>query len=144
MVSFSIGSSQVEGVLVTVHSYELDITGEYFDDNWVEVEVSVSTGAFSGHFKAAFLTEDFVRFHAAVQSLFETQKGEAIFSTLEDQLWLKVIGNGRGNIEVNGVAFDNAGVENELRFRFELDQTYLSETIRGLNDVITAFPIRRA
>lgn len=144
MVSFSLGLSEVEHVLVTVRNYERGVSGEYYDDNWVAVEVSVSAGAFSGQFNAAFLTKDFVQFHAALQSLYETLKGEAVFSTLEEQLSLKVVGNGRGHIEVEGVALDQAGVGNELRFRFELDQTYLLETIRGLNEVITAFPIRRA
>ena len=142
MVSFILGLSKAEHVLVTVNNYERSISGEYYDDNWVSTDISVSAGAFSGHFNAAFLTEDFVQFNVKLQSLFEVLKGEAVFSTMEEQLSLKVFGNSRGSIEVEGVALDQVGIGNKLQFRFKLDQTYLSETIKGLNEVIAAFPVR--
>lgn len=144
MASFSLGRSQSEQVVVTVYGYERAIAGEYFDDNWVTVEVSVSAGAFSGRYQAAFLTEDFVRFQSSLQPLFETLTGEAEFTTLEEQLTLKVAAVSRGNIEVNGIALDQAGIGNKLQFHFEFDQTHLAETLRDLNGIIASFPIRSA
>lgn len=144
MASFSLGRSKKEQVVVTVYGYERSVTGEYFDDNWVSVEVSVSAGAFSGRYQAAFLTEDFVRFQSSLQPLFETLTGQAEFTTLEEQLTFKVAAVSRGNIEVNGIALDQAGIGNKIQFHFEFDQTHLAETLRDLNEIIASFPIRSA
>lgn len=144
MASFSLGRSKTEQVVVTAHGYERSVTGEYFDDNWVSVEVSVSAGAFSGRYRAAFLTEDFVRFQSLLQPLFETLTGQAEFTTLEEQLTLKIAALSRGNIEVNGIALDQAGISNKLQFHLEIDQTCLAETLRGLNEIIASFPLRSA
>ena len=144
MASFSLGRSKTEQVVVTVYGYERAVTGEYFDDNWVSVEVSVSVGAFSGRYQAAFLTEDFVRFQSSLQPLVETLTGQAEFTTLEEQLTLKVAAVSRGNIEVNGIALDQAGIGNKFQFHLEFDQTHLAETLRDLNEIKASFPIRSA
>ena len=144
MASFSLGRSKTEQVVVTVYGYERSVTGEYFDDNWVSVEVSVSAGAFSGRYQAAFLTEDFVRFQSSLQPLFETLTGQAEFTTLEEQLTLKIAAVSRGNIEVNGIALDQAGIGNKFQFHLEFDQTHLAETLGDLNEIIASFPIRSA
>jgi hypothetical protein len=142
MASFSIGTSKAESVRVTVNNYERAITGEYYDDNWVAAEVSISVGAFSGHFSAAFLTPDFVQFRSTLQSLCETLKGEAVFSTLEEQLSIKLTVDDIGHLEVQGVAIDHPGMGNELKFTFDLDQTYLPKIMSDLDEIITLFPIR--
>ena len=144
MRSFSLGTSKTQQVLVTIFNYERSVSGEYFDDNWVSVEVSVSVGSFSGRFTAAFLTEDFVRFQTALQSLFDTLTGEAEFKTLEEQLTLKVTAVSRGTIEVKGIALDQPGIGNQLQFTLAFDQTHLAETLEGLNEITSSFPIRCA
>lgn len=144
MASFSLGDSERERIVVTVHGYERAVTGEYYDDNWISVEVGVSAGAFSGRFAAAFLIEDFVRFRAALQLLFDSLKGEAIFSALEKQLFLRVVGNDRGGVEVTGIAVDRPGDGNKIEFHLFLDQTYLGATLKELNDLVSSFLVRHA
>jgi hypothetical protein len=140
--SFSLGGSEHEQVVVTVHGYERSLTGEYSDDNWLSVAVEVSAGAFSGNFSAAFVTEDFVRFRLSLQQLYESLKGESEFFTLEEQLSLKLVGNGRGDIQVLGIAVDRAGDGNTLHFSLALDQTHLAATLGGLNAIVSEFPVR--
>jgi hypothetical protein len=106
MSSFSPGSSDREKVVVTVRGYERAPTGEYYDDNWFTVVVEVSAGAFSERFDAAFLTQDFVSFRDQLRGLYDSLKGEANFTTLEDQLSIRVAGNGRGGLVVAGEALD--------------------------------------
>lgn len=142
MTSFSLGNSETEKVTVSVLNYECALTGDFYDDNWLSVRVDVSTGAFSGEFDAAFLTEDFVGFREQMVALYDSLMGEAIFATLEGQLSLRVTGDGRGGITVTGEALDQPGIGNRLAFAFALDQTSLVGTLRGLNEIISLFPIR--
>ncbi len=142
MTSFSIGTSSAESVLVTVYRYERGVTGEYYDDNWVSVKVSIATGAFTGNFDAAFITHDFVKFRAELQSLLETLKGEAVFSTLEEQLFIKLEVDDVGHIAVAGTAIDQPGIGTELKFAFDLDQSYLPKIISSLDEIVTEYPIR--
>ena len=44
---------------------------------------------------------------------------------IERQLQINCIGNERGGIAVDGIVLDRVGDGNELRFRFDIDQTYL-------------------
>jgi len=91
MPGFSIGGTERERVAVEVASYERSVTGDYHDDNWLYVTVTVSVGAFDGTFPATFLTEEFLVFRNQLKTLYETLHGEAKFQTMEDQLFM--IGN---------------------------------------------------
>lgn len=142
MSAFSIGTTKSESIFVTVNGYERGVTGEYYDDNWVNVKVSIAMGAFKGNFDAAFLTHDFVQFREALQALYETLKGEAIFSTLEEQLFIKLTVDNGGHIAVEGMAIDQPGIGTELKFAFDLDQSYLPKIISDLDEIVTKYPIR--
>lgn len=142
MVAFSLGGSERERVTVEVTRYERAPTGDYHDDNWLSVTVTVSAGAFEGTFPASFLTEEFVAFHNALRTLYDTLCGEAKFETLEEQLFLRLSGNGRGQIDLKGYAVDRAGNGNRLEFEMHLDQTHLDGALRGLESIIETFPVR--
>jgi hypothetical protein len=102
-------ASRALKLLAAGQPYERAPVGEYYDDNWVRAEVFVSVGAFKGKYTAAFLTSDFVGFREELQVLHQSLSGQATFSTLEEQLSLKLSGNGRGGISLAGVAVDAPG-----------------------------------
>ena len=142
MVAFSLGGSERERVSVEVAKYARAPTGDYHDDNWLNVTVTVSVGAFNGTFPAFFLTEEFVAFRDELKKLHETLRGDARFTTLEDQLFLALSGNGRGQISLKGYALDRAGDGNRIEFQLEIDQTHLAGAMRELNAIIEKFPVR--
>lgn len=142
VVAFSIGGSERNKVTVEVINYERPASGDYHDDNWVNVGVYVAVGAFSGRFATSFLTEEFVAFRSQLRELYETLNGEATFTTIEGQLTLNLVGDGRGGITLKGEALDQPGVGNCLSFEMALDQTYLASALDGLDQVIAAFPVR--
>ncbi len=142
MSSFALISSPSEKLNITVQGYERPTSGEYFDDNWLIVNVEVCAGAFRGKFSATFLTHEFVDFREQLQELYDSLNGEAVFSTLEEQLSIHISGNGLGGIVLRGRASDQAGIGNKLEFEFNLDQTYLVPALRDLNELICLFPVR--
>jgi len=127
-----------------VHGYERAVTGDYHDDNWLTAVVEIKAGAFNGKFGATFLTAELIDFRDQLTQVYDTLKGEAVFSTLEEQLSICVTGNGRGDLEARGAALDQPGIGNKLEFHFSSDQTHLVKTLGELNETIAKFPVRSA
>ena len=142
MAAFSLGGLEHERVTVDVTGYECAPTGDYHDDNWLSTMVTISVGSFEGRFPASFLSDELVSFRDLLRTLHDTLLGEAKFETLEEQLFLTLKGNGRGQIFLKGHAMDRAGDGNRLEFELQLDQTHLGGTLRDLDTVIETFPVR--
>ena len=142
MARFALGGNSRNRIEVEVLGYERAPVGDHHDDNWLRVQITVSAGAFSGSYEAAFLADELVAFRDQLETVCHSLRGEAKFSTLEDQLSLRLGGNGRGAIVVRGTAIDVAGTGNRLEFLLELDQTDAQRTLTELSAVVIAFPVR--
>jgi hypothetical protein len=142
VATFALGGAARERIEVAVLGYERARVGEYHDDNWLRVRITVHAGAFSGSYDAAFLTEELVQFQTQIETLHASLRGEAQFATLEEQLSLRLTGNGRGEVLLRGVAIDIAGTGNRLEFHLTLDQTHLHRALDELRQVTDRYPIR--
>ena len=69
MQSFAFGGEKYERLEIVVQGYERAATGEFSDNNWLSVVVSIHCGAFRGKFSAAFLTSELDSFHEQLSSL---------------------------------------------------------------------------
>ena len=141
-MTFSFGQAQHERIEVDVLRYERAPTGEYHDDNWLTVEIQICVGGFRGEAGAAILTGELVAFMSQLRPLFETLRGSAEFATLEEQLILRLTGDGKGHIQLRGEMADQPGIGNRLHFTLQFDQSQLGESIRALETVISKFPVR--
>ena len=139
---FSFGHSKLERIEVEVLGYERAPVGEYWDDNWLRAEIQVVAGEFRGKATAAFITSDLPKFLSELRPLFETLKGKAEFSTIEEQLKLQLVGDGNGHIELTGEIADQPGIGNRPLFTFEFDQSQLGASIRELEKATSQFPVR--
>lgn len=122
--------------------YERAPTGEYHDDNWLTSQIQVCAGEFRGKADAAIVTEELAAFLSQLRPLYDTLLGTAQFSTMEGQLLLRLIGDGKGHIELTGEVADRPGIGNRLNFRLQFDQSQLGASIRDLEKVISEFPVR--
>jgi hypothetical protein len=139
---FSFGHPEQERIEVDVLRYERPPIGEYHDDNWLTAEINVRAGGFQGKARAAIVTEELVGFASQLRPLFETLRGMAEFSTMEGQLSLQLVGDGKGHIELRGEIADKPGIGNRLHFTLQFDQSQLGTSIRELETVTSHFPIR--
>ena len=142
MQQIAFGGEKHERLEISVAGYEREASGDYDDDNWLRVNVSVAAGAFSGSFDANFQAADLLGLCTGLSRLYETLSGSVKFETLEEQLTLEFIGNGRGSIELQGEAMDQAGIGNKLIFALQLDRTQLRHSVQALRAVVAAFPVR--
>ena len=85
-----------------------------------------------------------VAFLAQLRPLHETLRGTAEFSTLEEQLHLRVTGDGKGHMELVGEVADQPGIGNRLHFTLHFDQSQLAASIRELERVTAESPVRAA
>jgi hypothetical protein len=142
-MTFSFGQSQHERIEIDVLRYERQRTGgEYHDDNWLTVQVRVCVGGFRGTVDGAFITDEFVAFLGQLRPLYQSLSGTAEFTTMEEQLHLRLTDDGKGRIELVGEIADQPGVGNRLNFTLLFDQSQLGTSIRELERVTSEFPIR--
>lgn len=125
-----IGSAATEHVGIAVRSAD-DPDGY----GWLDCDVEVVAGGFNGRFRASLRIPDFATFRKQLQRLYKKLEGVASFTTLEEQLALRLTGDGKGHITVEGTAIDFCGTGNRLQFEFALDQTYLPRIISELERV---------
>jgi hypothetical protein len=141
-MKFSFGQSEHERIEVDIVRYERPAAGEYYDDNWLSTKVRVQAGGFRGQVDAAVLTGELGAFLTALRPLYETLRGSAEFSTMEQQLHLHLTGDGKGHITLTGEVLDQPGIGNRLHFTLQLDQTQLGASIHELEGVTGQFPVR--
>ncbi len=113
------------------------------NDDWLDVTISVSAGAFSGCVSASLLTVDFTNFRRELESLHQTLDGTATFETIEGQLTIECVGNGRGGIGVTGMVEDRARNSNQLKYQIDTDQTFLPALISQIRVIEEMFPNKR-
>jgi hypothetical protein len=141
-MKFSFGQSEHERIEIEVLQYERAPVGEYYDDNWLTSRIRVRAGGFRGQVDAAVLTAEFSTFLTALRPLHETLRGTAEFSTMEQQLRLRLTGDGKGHIELAGEVADQPGIGNRLHFILQIDQSQLGASIHELERVTAEFPVR--
>ena len=139
---FSFGQSEQERIAVDVHGYERETSGEYWDDNWLTVDICVRAGGFRGKAAATIITSELTKFLSELRPLYETLNGSAQFETMEEQLSLRLIGDGKGHVELRGKVADQPGIGNSLNFTLQFDQSQLGASIRELERVALQFPER--
>lgn len=141
-MKFSFGQSEYERIEVKILGYERAPVGEYWDDNWLTVVIYVHAGGFHGKAEAAIVTSELMKFVQELQSLHSTLNGSAEFTTLEDQLRLRLTGDGKGRIELSGEVSDAPGVGNRLHFQLDFDQSQLGASLHELQTATENFPPR--
>ena len=77
-----------------------------------------------------------------VKVLYKSLVGDARFTSMEEQLGLRLSGDARVHITARGQVRDAPGTGNVLQFVLELDQTQLFGTMVQLGELLNRFPVR--
>ena len=144
MKSVNIGYKDNNKISLAVIKYERPLSDNSDDNSWLTSQVTINVGMFSGQFSAQLQSHDFIYFRDALKKLFNTLIGQAKFETIEGQIEIIFMGNGRGGISVTGCAMDSPGCGNSLDFNFNIDQSYIPNIICELDEIISMFSGRMA
>ncbi|MNK14533.1 hypothetical protein D3C87_326560 [compost metagenome] len=119
----------------------IDATSSW-DKNWLRTKISVQAGAFGGTYNADLTTFDFENFKQDLNLLYENLNSEIEFKDLEGYLYMKIKGNGLGNINAEISCTDNPEIYGAtLDFELNFDQTYIEPVLQKLNNITNKYPI---
>ena len=112
-----------------------------WDKNWLETNIDVKAGAFTGNFEANFMTIDFERFKNELIILYNNLERAAKFISYENQVEITIKGNGFGHLIAFCKLMDSVGVGNELEIELSFDQTQIPKMIKELDNINRVFPV---
>jgi hypothetical protein len=141
-MSLLLGNAESNHINVEIENRSYPSSNDYRDGNWLNAVVKFHLGAFRGKYDCALRTEEFAAFYEQAITLSQTLSGSAVFKTLEQQIEINLTGNGMGQITVAGVLQDDAGIGNQLKYAFEIDQTYLQALTKELWAIIEKYPVK--
>jgi hypothetical protein len=120
------------GDLIRLEPFEIN-------DDWISIKITVKSGAFGGQYNADLMRYDFEHLKQSLINLDNDFKGTAILEPLEEQLTLKITGDGLGHFETECTAMDQPGCGAQLSFTLNFDQTELKRLINELEKIINEF-----
>ena len=132
-------------VQVEVLDYERPTSKEGSDANWLVCRCRVTVREFISDVRLSLMSDDFVRFLRNLDDALRSLRGTAVFATAEEGLALEVRFKAAGHADVSGIVQSQLSVipsRTNLDFSFESDQSFLSETVKGLRALIQRFPVR--
>ncbi|HEX7079750.1 MAG TPA: hypothetical protein VF329_01895 [Gammaproteobacteria bacterium] len=89
MAAVTFGGNHHERLEILVAGYERPTDNDnYYDANWLKVQVKVAAGGFRGGFDAAFLTAELDDLRTKMTELYASLKGKKEWETMEGQLRL--------------------------------------------------------
>ena len=127
---------RIEPISLTYPKADLD-----WDRNWIKTNVIVKGGVFSGQFLAEFMTTDFEMLKQQLKKLDKDFNASASFEPLEQQLVLRIKGDGLGHFELECEASPEPHLGQTLSFSINFDQTEIKEYINQLDKITKSFPI---
>jgi len=110
----------------------------YSTEGWAQADVEISVNCFRGNIRPYIEAKDIGPFTTQLRALYETLKGEASFTPLEQQFTLRIKSVGGGRLHLEGEAWSQAAHENKLAFELELDQSYLPKPLSVLESLMDA------
>ena len=111
---------------------EISLANKIEPEGWFRSPVKIEVGEFVGNSTVYLEISELTDFHKDLIKMHESVSGVAELNTLERQIVLKLVANGRGAIDVEGILWSHATYGSRLNFEFKIDQTYLSEELPRL------------
>jgi len=117
---------------------------DYWDGNWLKVDVEVRAGAFRCSLEADLRADDFHRLRGDLAALYTALKGTAVLKTLEGWVEVTIVGDGKGHLSASCAVMDAPGIGNRLTFSLSFDQTDVPPMLAALSAIMEAFPVKAA
>jgi len=140
---WTLGGTGGEAVSVLVLAYEQEALTNYYDSNWLRVEVGLRMGRLSVRYPASFLAPELARFERELSELVAAASDSATFVSLDGQLALELAADGLGQVAVKWAASPRTSAEPwEIRGNFTTDHASVRHTLAEVQRVSAQFPER--
>jgi hypothetical protein len=106
----------------------------HLPEEWISADAEVRCGPWQGRLRVSFYGGNALSIFAEeLKQLYRELHGTAILAATEPRLSIRLTGNGRGGITVEGEAQSDFVNETELHFQFTIDQTFLPGIADGIS-----------
>jgi hypothetical protein len=102
-------------------------------EDWSRADIEVHCDGLSGKIRGEFWKSELADFGRDVRELFADLSGEAILKPIEPNIELTLKGDGKGHINVTGIAQNHFERRTRLHFEFNIDQTYLRSIAEAID-----------
>ncbi len=115
------------------------------DRNWLTVEISITSGPFSGKTNANICTYEFETMYNGINALLKSTEGEFVFEAIEKWISLSVCGDGCGHYKNKGFVADDFDESKNKKLVFTIDSDYssMTNTLRDLKYIIEKYPVEK-
>lgn len=137
-----LGRVQEDHLRIEVLGRQHPDSDDYGDGNWLVTSIDLIAGGFRAGIGAGLRANELREFRLALTAVQDSLAGEALLSSLEDWLSLRVTVDARGHVAVNGNLRDHSGGGNALAFEIMGgDQSDLASVLTGLDNIEARFPV---
>jgi hypothetical protein len=110
----------------------IQVRPERDSEGWFGANVEVQCDGWHALLRANFYRDELTGFAEEIRMLHRYLSGTALLRPIEPFITLKLEGDGKGHVVVDGCARKSLSTATKLTFRFEIDQTYLAQIADGL------------
>lgn len=114
---------------------------DFWDGNWLKVEVAARGGAFAGRFEADLRADELAAFAAALSALRPGQPAKAALESMEGWVAVRLTLDARGRLEGTAEVRDDPALGAALRFPLALELDQLPGLLAALDAILHAFPV---
>lgn len=141
MCVIRVGGERTEYLAIELLGRSHPSSRDYWDGNWLIAKVRVVAGGFRGNVTGDLRTSELVGFYNQLLRLHESLQGTAEFTTLEEWLSIRVIGDGKGHMRFECEVRDQPGIGNTLTCAISLDQTFVLPMLNQLREAMDRYPV---
>lgn len=133
---------KLAGLQIWVHGRQYPDTNDYWDGNWLKVTACCEAKGASVWTNGPIIhLSELQSWMISTKELSKTLKGEAKLLCMEQELFVTLKAESLGHIAMN-VEITPSINEQEHRFSFELDQSYLPSLVSQCDEVLKNYQIR--
>jgi len=114
---------------------------DFWEGNWLKVDVSVLAGAFRGTFEADLRCDEFEQLLEQLSALQGAAQGAAALESAEGWVSLRLTLDPRGRLVGTCEVRDDPALGSSLRFELAADQAGRPAMLDALAGILRAFPV---
>ena len=141
MVKVIFASDDGDSLIIEILGINCPGSNGYFTGNWLDGKIIFSIGSFGGEIASQFHADEFHRFLPEGEKLYKSLNGTAEYNSMGDCLNMKIIGDGRGHIMIEGSLLGPEEGYNKLHFEIYSDQTCLKSTLEDIRKLCLKYPV---
>jgi hypothetical protein len=136
---------KIAGLSIWIHGRQFPEAKDYWDGNWLNVSVCCEAlGATVWTAGPILMTSDINTWREQCEKLLDRMDGEASLQPLEPNLEVNLRSTDRHGHVLMRVEITPNHMEQEHRFDFSIDQSFVTELISQCDGILKEFPIRGA